>query len=143
MVAATVLRSAAFCARAAETTQLPACERLGLGFLPYFPLASGMLSGKYHRGEAAGEGTRLAGWGKRAEGILNEANFAKVERLSAWAQARGRTILELAFAWLLGHPAVSSVIAGATSPEQVRANAATADWRLSPEEVDEVRKLVA
>jgi aryl-alcohol dehydrogenase-like predicted oxidoreductase len=127
--------------RGAETTQLPACAQLGLGFLPYFPLASGMLSGKYHRGEAAGEGTRLAGWGKRADAILNEANFTKVEKLSAWAEARGRTILELAFAWLLGHPPIPSVIAGATSPAQVHANVAAADWRLTPEEVAEVSAL--
>jgi aryl-alcohol dehydrogenase-like predicted oxidoreductase len=124
--------------RAAETTVLPACERLELGFLPYFPLAAGMLSGKYHRGEAPGEGTRLAGWGSRADRILNEANFAKVEALDAWARARGHTLLELAFAWLLGHPAIPSVIAGATSPGQAQGNAAAAGWRLTAEEVAEV-----
>ena len=127
--------------RAAETSLLPECERLGLGFLPYFPLAAGMLSGKYHRGQAPGEGTRLAGWGARADRILNDANFAKVEALATWAEARGRTILDLAFAWLLGHPAIPSVIAGATSPQQVQANAAAAGWRLTPEEVAEVSVL--
>lgn len=122
---------------------LPACEHFGLGFLPFFPLASGLLSGKYRRGEAPPEGSRLAAWGERGQRALSEKNFAAVEALTAWAEARGHTILELAFAWLLGQPVVSSVIAGATSPEQVRANAATADWRLTPEEVAEVTKLVA
>jgi aryl-alcohol dehydrogenase-like predicted oxidoreductase len=74
---------------------------------------------------------------------MSDANFDKVEALEAWAAARGHTILELAFAWLLGHEVVSSVIAGATTPDQVRANAATAEWRLTPEEVAEVTALVA
>jgi aryl-alcohol dehydrogenase-like predicted oxidoreductase len=121
---------------------LPACERFGLGFLPFFPLASGLLSGKYRRGEPAPEGTRLAAAGARAAQALNDRNFEKIEKLEAWAGERGHTILELAFAWLLGHPVVSSVIAGATSPEQVRANAATAAWTLTPDEVAEVGKLV-
>ena len=122
---------------------LPACEHFGLGFLPFFPLASGLLSGKYRRGEPPPEGTRLAAWGPRGAQAMSEANFDKVEALSAWAEARDHTILELAFAWLLGQPVVSSVIAGATSPEQVRANAATAEWRLTPEEVAEVTALVS
>jgi aryl-alcohol dehydrogenase-like predicted oxidoreductase len=128
--------------RDVEREVLPACEHFGLGFLPYFPLGSGLLSGKYSRGAPPPEGTRLAVWGARGQAAMSEANFDKVEALEAWARARGHTILELAFAWLLGHPVVSSVIAGATSPEQVRANAATADWRLSPEEVAEVGALV-
>ena len=74
---------------------------------------------------------------------MSDANFDKVEKLTAWAADRGHTILELAFAWLLGHPVVSSVIAGATSPEQVKTNAAAGDWRLSPEEVKEVGDLIA
>jgi aryl-alcohol dehydrogenase-like predicted oxidoreductase len=122
---------------------LPACEHFGLGFLPFFPLASGLLSGKYRRGEPPPEGTRLAAWGARGAQAMSEANFDKVETLTGWAEARGHTILELAFAWLLGQPVVSSVIAGATSPEQVRANAATAEWRLTPEEVTEVTALAA
>lgn len=129
--------------RKVEHEVLPACERFGLGFLPFFPLASGLLSGKYKRGEAPPEGTRLAAWGPRGAQALNERNFDKVEKLTAWAEERGHTILELAFAWLLGHPVVSSVIAGATSPEQIRANAATAEWRLTRDEVEEVSKLVA
>jgi len=130
-------------ARRVEHEVLPACEHFGLGFLPFFPLESGLLSGKYKRGEKPPEGTRLAAWGSRGAAALNDKNFDKVEKLTAWAEERGHTILELAFAWLLGHEAVSSVIAGATSPEQVRANAATAEWELSPEEVGEVSELVS
>jgi len=129
--------------RRVEHEILPACERFGLGFLPFFPLASGLLSGKYKRGEPPPEGTRLAAWGPRGAQALNDKNFDKVEKLEAWAAERGHTILELAFAWLLGHPVVSSVIAGATSPEQIAANAATAAWELTPAEVAEVSKLVA
>jgi aryl-alcohol dehydrogenase-like predicted oxidoreductase len=129
--------------RGVEAEVLPACEHFGLGFLPFFPLASGLLSGKYKRGEPPPEGTRLAAWGARGAQAMSDANFDKVEALEAWAAERGHTILELAFAWLLGHPVVSSVIAGATTPEQVRTNAATAEWRLTPEEVDEVGKLVS
>jgi len=128
--------------RKAELEQLAACTRFGLGFLPFFPLASGLLSGKYKRGEPPPDGTRLAVWGARGEQAMSDANFDKVEKLTAWAADRGHTILELAFAWLLGHPVVSSVIAGATSAEQVQANVATAEWRLTEEEVAEVGHLV-
>jgi aryl-alcohol dehydrogenase-like predicted oxidoreductase len=121
----------------------PACERFGLGMLPFFPLASGLLTGKYKRGEGAPEGTRLAAWGARGAQALNDKNFDKLEAMSSWAEERGHDMLELAFAWLLGHPVVSSVIAGATKPEQVALNAATAGWRLTPEEVAEVSKLAA
>jgi len=129
--------------RGVEQEVLPACDHFGLGFLPFFPLASGLLSGKYKRGEAPPEGTRLAAWGARGQAAMSDANFDKVEALEAWAAARGHTILELAFAWLLGHPAVSSVIAGATTPEQVATNADTAKWALTEDEVEEVGKLVA
>ena len=129
--------------RRVEHEVLPACERFGLGFLPFFPLASGLLSGKYRRGEPPAEGTRLAAFGPRGAQTLSDKNFDKVEKLEAWAAERGHTLLDLAFAWLLGHPVVSSVIAGATSPEQVAANVATAGWMLSPAEVEEVGKLVA
>ena len=122
---------------------LPACEHFGLGFLPFFPLASGLLSGKYRRGEPPPEGTRLAAWGARGAQAMSDRNFDKVEALTAWAEARGHTLLELAFAWLLGQPVVSSVIAGATSPDQVRANAATVEWRLTPDEVTDVTALAA
>ena len=129
--------------RDVEHEVLPACDHFGLGFLPFFPLASGLLSGKYRRGEPPPEGTRLAAWGARGQAALSDATFDRVEALEAWAGERGHTLLELAFAWLLGHQAVSSVIAGATTPEQVRANAATAGWALTPVEVAEVGKLVA
>ncbi|WP_411288299.1 aldo/keto reductase [Phenylobacterium sp.] len=122
---------------------LPACEHFGLGFLPFFPLASGLLSGKYRRGAPPPNDSRLAAWGSRGAQALNDRNFDKVEALTAWAEARDHTVLELAFAWLLGQPVVSSVIAGATTPEQIRANAATAAWTLTPDEVAEVTKLVA
>ncbi|HEX3366851.1 aldo/keto reductase [Phenylobacterium sp.] len=128
--------------RKVEFEVLPACEHFGLGFLPFFPLASGLLSGKYRRGEAPPDGSRLAAWGARGQAAMSDKNFDKVEKLEAWAAQRGHTILELAFAWLLGHEVVSSVIAGATTPEQVKTNAATADWELTPEEVDEVGKLI-
>ena len=129
--------------RRVEHEVTPACDRFGLGMLPYFPLASGLLTGKYARGEAPPEGTRLANFGPRAAAALNDNNFDKLDRLTAWAQERGHTLLELAFAWLLGHKVVSSVIAGATKPGQVTANAATASWKLTPEEVAEVTKLAA
>ncbi len=125
-----------------EREVTPACERFGLGFLPYFPLASGLLSGKYKRGEPPPEGTRLAAWGARGAQALNDKNFAKLDKLEAYARDHDHSLLELAFAWLLGHPGVSSVIAGATTPEQVRANAATAAWRLTPSDVAEVTALL-
>jgi aryl-alcohol dehydrogenase-like predicted oxidoreductase len=129
--------------RRVEHEVTPACARFGLGVLPYFPLASGLLSGKYRRGEPPPEGTRLAAWGARGAQALNDKNFDKLEALSGWAAERGHSLLELAFAWLLGHPVVSSVIAGATKPEQVAVNAATSSWKLTAAEVEEVTKLAA
>lgn len=129
--------------RGVEREVLPACERFGLGLLPYFPLASGFLTGKYQRGEPPRQGTRLAAWGKRGAAALSDRNFDRLEALEHWAMQRGRRILDLAFAWLLGHRVVSSVIAGATTPEQVEANARCAEWILTPGEVEEVRALLA
>jgi len=126
--------------RGIEKEVIPACERFNLGLLPYFPLASGLLSGKYHRGEAAGADTRLSN-PRFAGNSLTDQNFDRVERLAAWAAERDHSLLELAFAWLLGHKLVPSVIAGATRPDQVKANVAAAGWRLTPEEVAEVAKL--
>ena len=128
--------------RAIEHEVLPSCERFGLGMLPFFPLASGLLTGKYRRGEPPPEGTRLAVWGPRGAAVMTDRNFDRVEALTAWAESREHTILDLAFAWLLGHPVVSSVIAGATSPAQVAANVATAEWRMTPEEVAQAADLV-
>jgi aryl-alcohol dehydrogenase-like predicted oxidoreductase len=122
---------------------LPACERFGLGQLPFFPLASGLLTGKYRRGEAPQQDTRLAAWGSRGTQALSNSNFDKLDKLTAFAEAREHNLLDLAFAWLLGQPVVSSVIAGATRPEQVQANAATAAWKLTPAEVAEVTGLLA
>ena len=113
-----------------EADVLPECERTGLAFLPYFPLANGLLTGKYRRGKRIPEGTRLA----EGSEALSSENLSLVEELVHFAESRRHTVLELAFAWLLAHPAVVSVIAGATRPEQIRANAATADWTLTPEE---------
>ena len=121
---------------------LDACERHGLAFLPYYPLASGLLTGKYRRGRPLPEGTRITAGGRYAA-LLDDAHLDAVERLTAWAAGRERTLLELAFAWLLAQPRVASVIAGASSPEQVRANAAAAAWRLTDGERAEVDAVLA
>jgi aryl-alcohol dehydrogenase-like predicted oxidoreductase len=122
-------------ARDAEDELLPACQRLGVGFVPYFPLASGLLTGKYRRGEPAPEGTRLHGR------ELDEAKLDRVERLEALASERGATLLEVAIGGLLAQPAVTSVIAGATRPEQVRANALAGDWEPAAEDLAALRSL--
>ena len=119
--------------RDAEDELLPTCERLGIGFIPYFPLASGLLTGKYTRGEAAPEGTRLHGR------ELDEERLAKVERLQAWAEEHGCTLLDVAIGGLAAQPGVASVIAGATKPEQVRANARAGDWEPTSEELESLR----
>jgi aryl-alcohol dehydrogenase-like predicted oxidoreductase len=121
---------------------LAECERLGLAFLPYFPLASGLLTGKYQQGRPAPEGSRLAGAGSSGK-VLNERNLALVEALIQFAESRGHTILELAFSWLLARPAVASVIAGATKPEQVRANVAAAGWRLTADDLAQIDAILA
>jgi len=109
---------------------LPLCRELGLSYIPYFPLASGLLTGKYRRGEPAPEGTRLAGR------EIEDERFARVEALAAFAAERGHTLHELAISALASTPGVGSIIAGATKPEQVRANAAAASWLLTAEELD-------
>jgi aryl-alcohol dehydrogenase-like predicted oxidoreductase len=123
--------------REPERDVLPECERMGLAFLPYFPLASGLLTGKYRRGKPAPPGSRISE-GRHYASLLSEQNMAVVEELIQFAESRGRTILELAISWLLARPVVASVIAGATKPEQVRANVAAAGWRLSEAEIAEV-----
>jgi aryl-alcohol dehydrogenase-like predicted oxidoreductase len=117
-----------FVARDVEDDVLPACERLGIGMLPFFPLASGLLTGKYVRGEQATEG-RLAGR------EIADAQFDRLDALQAFADERGVSLLEVAIGGLLAMPAVSSVIAGATRPEQVRANVAAGRWEPSAEDV--------
>lgn len=130
--------------REPEAEVLPACARHGLSFVPYFPLASGLLTGKYTRGAEPPEGTRLARWpSERVEGLLNDERFDEVEGLARFAAARGHTLHELALSWLAANPLVASVIAGATSAEQVRANAAaTTAWALTAEERAEIDLLV-
>ena len=127
--------------REPEEGVLVTCERLGLGFLPYFPLASGLLTGKYRRGEAPPEGTRITGTPRQAT-LLSDANLDLVERLVAWSADQGMELIDLAFAYLLAEPAVSSVIAGATKPEQVRRNAATVAVALSDAQRAEVRAIL-
>jgi aryl-alcohol dehydrogenase-like predicted oxidoreductase len=117
--------------REAEDELLPACERLGLGVLPYFPLASGLLTGKYRRGEPQPEGTRLAG---RAD-VFTDETFDRLEALERYAAERSVTLLDVAIGGLLAEPAVASVIAGATKPEQVRANVAAGEWEPSAEDL--------
>jgi aryl-alcohol dehydrogenase-like predicted oxidoreductase len=117
--------------RGIEAEVLPACERVGVGILPYFPLASGLLSGKYRRGADAPAGTRLAGRPER----LAAADFDRIEAIGAYAQERGVGILDVAIGGLAAQPAVASVIAGATSAEQVRANVAAGQWRPSAEDL--------
>jgi aryl-alcohol dehydrogenase-like predicted oxidoreductase len=121
-----------------EKELLPAMQAYGLGLLPYFPLASGMLTGKYKRNAAVPEGSRFAVWKALGDRYANEANFDTVERLEKFSQHRGHSLLELAFSWLAAHPAVCSVIAGATRPEQVEQNAKAVDWTLKPEDLAEV-----
>lgn len=129
--------------RGLETALAPAIERERMGLLPYFPLASGLLSGKYERGKDIPAGTRYARMGRFGEQYMTEENWRIVESLTAFAKARGHTILELAFAWLLSRPYLSSVIAGATRPEQIEQNAKAAAWKLTPAEVAEVDRLSA
>jgi aryl-alcohol dehydrogenase-like predicted oxidoreductase len=125
--------------RTPEDAVIPEIQRLGMTLVPYFPLASGMLTGKYKRGEDAPEGTRLAAWGDRAGAFLSDDRFDVVEQLDAYARDHGHTLPELALSWVAGAPTVASVIAGATSPEQVRANAAATEaWELTPEERSEI-----
>jgi aryl-alcohol dehydrogenase-like predicted oxidoreductase len=121
--------------RGAEAELLPACERLGLGFIPFFPLASGLLTGKVSRERPPAEGTRLHGRS------ISDDDLERVERLRGWAEAHGRTLLEVAIGGLAAVSPVVSVIAGATKPEQARANAAAGEWEPTVEELAELRAL--
>jgi len=127
--------------REPEDEVLPECERQGLAFLPFFPLMSGLLTGKYRKGQQIPQDTRVAKY-ERYNKLLTEENLDKVEALADFAESRGRTLLELAFSWLLAHRVVVSVIAGATSAEQVRNNAAAADWNLTPADLEEIDSLL-
>ena len=121
--------------RRGEADLLAACERHDVAILPYFPLASGVLTGKYRRGEAPPAGTRIGNMPDEGrERALSDRRFDVIEALDAYASERGRTLLELAMSWLASLPHLASVIAGATKPEQVRANAASVGWKLTPAE---------
>jgi aryl-alcohol dehydrogenase-like predicted oxidoreductase len=134
--------------REVELDVIPSCERFRVGMLPYFPLASGFLTGKYQRGEAFGTDTRLHAWGARMpdylKALTSGANWDHLEHLRTFAEAAGHTVHELALGWLASRPVVTSVIAGATSPEQVRGNvAATEAWALAADEMAEVDRILA
>ena len=124
--------------RRIERDLLPACQKFGLGMLPYFPLASGFLTGKYRRGSEAPRGTRLALMQPIAKEVMTEQNFTTVERLAEFARGRGHTLVELATSWLACQPVVSSVISGATRPEQVTENVKACGWKLTDEERKQV-----
>jgi aryl-alcohol dehydrogenase-like predicted oxidoreductase len=124
-------------ARDIERELVPAMIAHGLGFLPYFPLASGLLSGKY-RGGAKPAGARLTTSKNLMDLFLNEANVERAERLGAFAEERGHTLLELAFSWLLSRPTVASVIAGASNPEQIEQNVGATTWTLTAKELAEI-----
>jgi aryl-alcohol dehydrogenase-like predicted oxidoreductase len=127
--------------REPEDEVLAECERQGLAFLPYFPLKSGLLTGKYRKGQPIPQDTRVARFERYRE-LLTEENLDKVETLVQLAESRGHTLLELAFSWLLAHGVVASVIAGATSSKQVGDNAGAATWQLTAADLDEIDSLL-
>jgi aryl-alcohol dehydrogenase-like predicted oxidoreductase len=121
--------------RKPEAELMPAMRKLGLGLLPFFPLASGLLTGKYRRNSVLPEGTRLANAQRLADRYLTDRNWEIAERLGDFAASRGHTMLELAFSWLLSRDPVASVIAGATKPQQLEQNVTAGNWQLSAEDV--------
>jgi aryl-alcohol dehydrogenase-like predicted oxidoreductase len=122
---------------------IPFCREYGVGVIPYSPLGGGMLTGKYRSGEEPPEGTRFASMrGRFRDRFMNEGNFQLVDALDAFAREREHTVLELAFAWLLAQPTVSTVIAGATKPEQVRANSEASEWKLTSEDLISLEELL-
>ena len=126
-----------------ESDLLPVARRYGYGLLPYYPLANGLLTGKYKR-DVMPEGARLTLDPRKSDNkYINETNWNRVEQLTAFAEERGHTLLELAFAWLLAEPLTSSVIAGATKPEQVHGNAGAASWNLSADDMATIAKIIA
>jgi aryl-alcohol dehydrogenase-like predicted oxidoreductase len=126
-----------------ERELVPIAKAQGLGVLPYFPLASGLLTGKYRRGEPPPPGTRLAKNPRHAEEFMSERNWRIVEDLEHFAARRGRSMVELAVSWLLRDPVVASVIAGATTPEQIRQNVRASGWTLSHEELAEIDRITS
>lgn len=129
--------------RELDDALMPVLPSYGIGLVPFAPLANGLLTGKYRREEKPPAGTRMAAMPHVAERYLTPANWDRVERLAAFCAARGRLLLDLAFSWLLHRPMVASVIAGATTPEQVAANVKAADWSLSREDMDEIDRITA
>lgn len=127
--------------REPEEEVLAECDRQSLAFLPFFPLMSGLLTGKYRKGQPIPQNTRVARYERYAK-LLTEVNLEKIDALTEFSESRGRTLLELAFSWLLAHRVVASVIAGATSADQVKDNAAAADWNLTPADLDEIDSLL-
>ncbi len=125
-----------------ELELIPAAVEYGLGLLPYFPLASGLLSGKYRRNSPMPANARLTNTQRLAVRYLTEANWATIERLSEFAAQQGHTLLELAFSWLLSKPPVASVIAGATAPEQLQQNVKAGNWALTLEDFANIKRLV-
>lgn len=136
--------------RDVKEASLAASRELGLGFIPYWPLANGLLTGKYRRGEAPPPGSRLASWQTQSRAFYREVAartlrdevFDRLDRLNEFAREHERTLLELAVGGLLSVPGVSSVIGGATTPEQVRANAAAAAWQLTPEQLEQLDSIL-
>lgn len=124
--------------RRIEAELVPACNKFGLQILPYFPLASGFLTGKYRQGQDLPAGTRLANAGPMAARVLTDKNYEMLGKLEAFADARGKSMVDLAIGWLARLPHVGSVIAGATKPEQVDQNVAAGAWKLTAEELAEV-----
>jgi aryl-alcohol dehydrogenase-like predicted oxidoreductase len=118
-----------------------ACEKNGLGFLPFYPLAAGLLTGKYKAGEPPPPGTRLSVPNQFYDGLLNDTNFARLAKLEKFAKDHGRSILELGIGWLASQGIVGSIICGATKPEQVEANVKASGWRLTPQQMQEVDAL--
>ena len=129
--------------RKPEADLIPAMTTYGLGLLPYYPLASGLLTGKYRRGDNLPPGTRFANNAALGPRYMTEKNWDRVEGLRAFAQERGKSMIELAFSWLASRPVVSSVIAGAMSPEQIEANIAAASWALSEDDLKEIARITA
>ena len=128
--------------RDAEKELIPLCREYGIGVIPYYPLESGLLTGKYRKGEPPPEGTRLANSPPATQSrFISDRSFEIIDRLEAFAQERDHTLVELAIAWLLANDTVVSVIAGATKPEQVVDNARGADWKLTPEELKTIDEL--
>ncbi len=123
-----------------ERDVLGECQRLGMAFIPYYPLAAGLLTGKYRKGRPAPEGSRLATG--RFAGRMDDGMLDTVEALRAFAQNQGCSLLELAMGWLASRTPVASVIAGATRPEQAKANAAAVGWKLTSGEIAEISRLV-